>query len=220
MTRKNRFRALRNLIVAAVLLLATWLISGAPLPTRTMRMHREERECLLPRSEIVWRTHFDDNRNDTLVGVTPTAVHTYRWGVEVWTRDPDRPTLVPLPSYGVGRTYGLLAVDPPAGAESARLTVTLETQYYVEDNVEGALYSEEYQEESVRDGACFFFQLTEHHPNKEEDPLWGAEYTLLYGWERNYLESNYDEERYFAAPYTLEFFDGEGKLILSCGNQT
>lgn len=207
MTRKNRFRALRNLIVAAVLLLATWLISGAPLPTTTMRMHREERLNLAEQSQIVWR------HEDMRVGLTPTSVHTYNWRLEVWARDPDGPTLVPLPSYlsytaGVGGTYGLLAVDPPAGAMVAHLTVTMESPYYVEGG-----HSEEYQAWGARDGECFLFRLIGHHM----DP-----FDSLNRWEFGTFLNHAlipDAEGYFTMLYTLEFFDGDGNLILSCGNQ-
>lgn len=218
MTRKNRFRALLNLTVAAALLFAVWLMNGAPIPQqlRAANMRREERENLLPRSEIVWRHRTTGWDSDILVGVTPTAVYTYCWGVKVWTRDPDGPTLVVLPSHvsytaGVGGTYGLLAVDPPSGAESARLTVMLEYQY---DNIEGALYSEEYREESVRDGACFLFPLTWHHRDLE-DSLYKPESVMF-----SIGLGTYADRGYFTAPYTLEFFDGAGNLILSCGNQT
>ena len=102
-------------------------------------------------------------------------------------------------------------MDPPAGAESARLTLTLEIEYG--PTGEPTLYSEEYREEGVRDGECFFFTLTRHHPY-QEDPLWRPEHALFAGW-----ESKYDDRGYFDAPYTLEFFDGDGELILSCGNQ-
>lgn len=211
MTRKNRFRALRNLTITAVLLFAVWLTTGAPIPhqLRAANMHREERRGLLPRSEVVWRSQFDDNRVDTLVGVTPTAVHTYIWNVEAWARSPDGPTLVWLPGYldYEERTSSLLAVDPPAGAESARLTVTLEIKYG------GEWYSEEYREEGVRDGECFLFVLTCHHL-ETADPLTEPEYVALTWW-----KNKCHEEGYFATPYTLEFFDGEGNLILSCANQ-
>lgn len=225
MTHQNRNRALRNLAIAAALCFATWLLLGAPLPTQTLRMHRAERQNLVERSQIVWRYHRWGDLNDsgyfsegtyTLVGVTPVTVYTYMWRLEAWARNPDGPTLVGLPMYldwpgGVGGTRGLLAVDPPAGAESARLTLTLEIEYGFE--TDRMWYSEEYQEEAVRDGECFFFTLTRHHPDNVEDPLWGPEHALFSGW-----ESKYDGEGYFAAPYTLEFFDRDGVLIGSWEN--
>lgn len=222
MTRQNRNRALRNLAIGAVLLFAVWLLLGAPLPTVQMRMHREERRSLLPRSQVVWFRHSEAPHYPGVVaGIAPTAVYTYYQGLEVWNRNPDEPTLVPLPDYYIGNgvsACSLLAVDPPAGAESARLTLTLEIQYWVEDDAEEALYSEEYREEGVRDGECFFFPLTRRHQDTE-DPLWHPEDIIFSSWDMNY-RIHYCDGGYYTAPYTLEFFDGEGELILSCGNQT
>lgn len=207
MTQKNRNRALRNLAIAAVLFFVLWTSVDAPLPLASMRMHREERRCLAERSQIVWH-----NKN-TWVGLTPTAVHTYVWTLDVWARNPDGPTLVPLQSYldytaGVGGVWGLLAVDPPDGAESARLTVTLsESVFGIESG-----YSEEYQTEGVREGEFFLFRLDPHHADVE-DPLCWTEMSLF-----EKLPDNFDDRGYFASPYTLEFFNGDGVLIGSYEN--
>ena len=53
-TRKHRFRALRNLLLALLLLTATWWRAGYPMPTRTMELHRSEDIYLIDRSTIVF----------------------------------------------------------------------------------------------------------------------------------------------------------------------
>lgn len=50
------WRIARNLAAVALLLTALWASCGFPLPTVEMEFRRLERQCLLPRSEIVYQT--------------------------------------------------------------------------------------------------------------------------------------------------------------------
>ena len=50
-TRKRRFRAFRNLLIAVLFLTAAWWRMGCPMPTRTMELHRSEEVYLIDRRQ-------------------------------------------------------------------------------------------------------------------------------------------------------------------------
>lgn len=229
--RKDRIRALRDLAIAAVLIFLSWIAVGAPLPLASMKMHREERQDLVERSEIVWRYDSRDYLGtdayfkgaDTLVGLTPTEVHVYVRTLTVWPRDPDGPTLVILPlelpySALAGREQApaLLSVDAPAEAESARLTLTLDLTYRTYLDGQETVYDlppEQYEAEGVRDGSLFFFQLTRHY-SSDQSPQHDAEDGAFYDLSRfQSTPGCLDPSGLFS--YTVEFFDGDGALISS-----
>lgn len=235
---RNRFKALRNLAAAAVLLAVLWLLSGAPLPTQQLRLRRAERQNILDYAHIVWRydsrgyTGYDTyfKGADTLVGLTPTAVHVYARELTVWPRDPGTPVLVCLPAelpYGEGRIENgnleqapaLLAFDAPAGAASARLTLSLNIEYritLIENDQSTIRKYEEYVSEGVRDGEAFLFQLTRHYSQ-----TWDPQNEVLLRSSDFHAENDafYSLPRSSGpigrlnVPYTLEFFDGSGELI-------
>lgn len=208
MSRKNRFRALRNLTIAAVLLVGLWLINGTPLPTQALRMHRAERQNLVEHSQIVWRYHAGENLNDTLVGVTPTSVYTYTWNLNVWPRNPEGSTLAVLPassSYSI-EEIRVLAVDPPNGAVSARLTLTLENNHYP---------AEVYEAEGARDGELFLFRVTRHHTQEEDAELYRGEGDALRAF-----PAGSELAGRLCVPYAVEFFDGDGAVIASYDRMT
>lgn len=160
MARKHRLRAARNLIAAGILLVFFWWCCDCPLPTREMELHHHEREYLIDQSTVVLTIESEGERmlGDPLmlVGVSKHTVQTSsRTHVfNVWPRNPDGATLVALPSeleYKPNMIVGLAAVEPPAPAERAKLTMDL-TAYE-----RGMIYSAE----GKREGAVFLFQLME-----------------------------------------------------------
>lgn len=192
MTRKHRLRAARNLIAAGVLLVFFWWCCGCPLPDQEMEFHRREREHLIDPSTVVLTTERKSEGrmgdHTILVGVSKYTVQTsYRTSLfNVWPKNPDGTTLVVLPTYLQSRpmmTVGLVAVEPPARAAQAKLTVDM-TAYE-----QGAVYTAE----GERDGVVFLFRL-EETPEREQilDGLLNT--TGL-------------------PPYTLEFFDKAGTLL-------
>lgn len=133
-SRKYRFRAIQNLLAAVLLLLLPWRALGSPLPTREMEMHRAERECLIDPSIVVFTCESESERELgdplMLVGVSrytvQTSSRTHRFNI--WPRNPEGATLVALPSeleYKPSFIVGLVAVEPPVLAETARLTIAL-----------------------------------------------------------------------------------------------
>lgn len=238
MTRKNRNRALRNTAIALAVLFVVWLVLGAPLPTAQLRLRRAERQCLRDYSQVVWRY---DSRNylgqdvnlrglDTLVGLTPTEVHVYARELNVCPRDPNRPTLMVLPAelpYDTGdgqeQAPAFLAVDPPAGTASARLTVYLEMKYVGGSFEDGEpiirkYKSEKYVMDGERNGETFLFRLTRHQAyfggaweDGESMYRYVAEDDAFYSLRR--LPNGEVPIGYFSVASQMEFFDRDGTLI-------
>mgnify|MGYP005780326911 CR=1 FL=1 len=211
MRRKHQRRVLINLLLIAALALFLWIEDGCPLPTQEMELHRRERQRLLPESTVVWsyqgRLY---NDRDMLVGVSPDYVHAYaeNYRLTLWPRNGDTATLVVLPDrtrYTVqGGSYlgpALLAVDPPALAESAQLALTIS---YTDSLSNVMLENVVYQMEGEKQGGCFYFQLKLKRDgnNSEEAALWFLVNSFTYPPE--------NLSRY---PYTLTFYDGDGNLL-------
>lgn len=210
MAQRHRRRCLRNLLITLLLALVIWYAKGCPLPTQEMELHRRERQRLLPESTVVWsyQTRRYNDRS-MLVGLSPHYVHAYaeNYRLTLWPRSGDSATLVVLPDqtrYVVQeRSYlgpALLAVDPPALAERARLVLTVSY-----NDSEGNVMPEDdvYQMEGEKQGSCFFFQLKKKWNAKnisEEGALWSLVNVL----------SPEDLSPY---PYTLTFYDGDGNLL-------
>ena len=209
MARKHRLRAARNLLAAGVLLVFFWWCCDCPLPTREMELHRREREYLIDQSTVVLTIESEGERmlGDPvmLVGVSKrtvqTSSRTHRFNV--WPRNPDGATLVVLPSeleYKPNMIVGLAAVEPPALAERAKLTMDL-TAFVTEGEEEEEVFrlrrpEESYSIEGKREGAVFLFQLTE----SDRIALDGLFHTTD------------------LPPYTLEFFDKDGNLLETVTN--
>ncbi len=196
-TRRYRFRAVRNLLAAVLLLALPWYALGAPLPTREMKLHRDERVCLIDPSTIVLTTERKSEGrmgdHTILVGVSEHTVQTsYRTSqFNVWPKNPEGATLVVLPTYLQSRPtfiVELAAVEPPARAVRAKLTLDM-TAYE-----QGVVYTVE----GERDGEVFLFPL--------EEPL-GREQVLFELFDTTDLP-----------PYTLEFFDADGALVEAVTN--
>ena len=95
-----------------------------------------------------------------LVGVTGNSIHAYSevYGLDIWPRSVAEPTLVILPDRtrytAQGGSYlgpALLAVDPPAGAETSQLTRDLSSSWGEE-----YVFTETAERE---EGGLFFLQL-------------------------------------------------------------
>ena len=128
----RRGKAIRNLLLVLLLGAVIWGQLGKPLPTREMELHRAERECLIDPSVVVFTCESEPERElgdpVMLVGVSgdtvQTSSRTHRFNI--WPKNPEGATLVVLPSeleYSPSFVAGLVAVEPPAPAETARLTI-------------------------------------------------------------------------------------------------
>ena len=217
MRKKNRFRALRNLAIAALLLVFIWYLGGCPLPTLEMELHRAERQALAEESRVVWAYQGKQyNDRDILVGLAGSSVHTYsQFGrLALWPRSVEEPTLVVLPErtrYAVqGGSYlapAFLAVDPPARAESARLTMDLNGVVVWSSPVEPYVMGGE------KAGGVFFFQLDYQHTSSQSSALSDDEATAF-----SVLYFHPEPNTLAYCPYTLEFFDATGELLQTVSN--
>lgn len=204
MERKHRLRGVRNLLAAALLLALLWWIDGCPLPTREMEFHRYERQSMIGESAIVFTCEGEGERmipgRDPvmLVGVSEKTVQTYSrtHPFNIWPKNEDGATLVVLPSeleYDP-LVVGLAAVEPPARAECARLTIDM--AHYTNSGEETV-----FTLEGKREGAVFLFRLEEDcEPSR---PL--------------ALDSFFHTTS--LPPYTLEFFTGEGVPVGTAANR-
>lgn len=200
MARKHRLRAARNLIAAGVLLVFFWWCCDCPLPTKEMELHRHEREYLIDQSTVVLTVESEGEGQlgdpVMLVGVSKHTVQTRSrtHGFNIWPKNPEGATLVVLPSelqYQPTLILGLAAVEPPARAERAKLTMDL-TAYE-----RGMVYTAE----GERERAAFLFLLEE------------AGTDIGYYSSLNNLFHTTD-----LPPYTLEFFDEDGNLLETVTN--
>ena len=223
MRRKHQRQVLINLLAIAVLALFLWVHEGCHLPTLEMELHRTERQRLMEKSRVIWtyegRAY---NDRDMLVGVTGNGVHAYSevYGLDIWPRSVAEPTLVILPDRtryidsGSLLAPALLAVDPPAGAGSATLTIDLSPLFegYEDYNGLGEVYTIHGElQESV-----FFFQLAMnyiHGVNGQYGNLDSLELSVF-----RYIVNYGSPEELESCPYTLEFFDGSGTLIAAYDN--
>lgn len=202
MARRHRLRAARNLIAAGVLLVFFWWCCDCPMPTREMELHHHEREYLIDQSSVVLTIESEEEGRlgdpVMLVGVSKrtvqTSSRTHRFNV--WPRNPDGATLVVLPSelqYRPTLIAGLAAVEPPALAERAKLTMDM--AHYTNDGVQTICTIEGER----RDGV-FLFRLAEDWD--PDHPL--ALMTIFHTTD--------------LPPYTLEFFDKDGNLLETVTN--
>ena len=222
--RTYRRRLIRNGILCLLLVLALWIVNGFPLP-QAMALRRLERQMLLEPSTIVLET--DDNENGgyaLLLGVTEDHVHSFALrdgggSLAVWERKGEEPTLVVLPRqvrYWTGEEFAyapkLAAVDVPQAAVSARLTMTLTFDGVI--NYSPAQWEQVYAIEGVRDGSCFLFQLAYQG---EPDGITLGELAEQY-WLRNSPSHLTEAVQQNQIPYTLEFFDAGGQVLLTQTN--
>ena len=202
MKKQHLLRTGRNLLITAALVALMWIAKGYPLPTQEMEFRRLERQHLAGQSEIIFRCESQGEARfghpDMLLGVTGTAIHTSSdtHPLNIWPRNGAGATLVVLPAELVlepAFTVGLVAVDPPAGTASARLTITLSRLDWVED----------YTVEGEQQGDVFLFSLAARHG---EDDWRSHESEAL-------SELTHQQPRTFLYPCTVEFFGADGQLL-------
>lgn len=214
MRKKHRIRTLRNTVIILLLAAAIWATEGYDLPTMEMEMHRSERQHMIEESRVIWEYKGKQYRDrDMLVGLGPQYVTTYHesYAADFWPRAVEEPTLVLLPEStryspdGKGHSYldpAFLAVDAPARAQSARLSILLDY-----DN-----WAEVYAMAGERQGAVWFFQLEQRYRNLPEDATW-EEKRCGDMEESAFSLISFAGPEYFGIPCTLEFFDKGGALI-------
>lgn len=206
MERKHRLRAVRNLAAAALLLAVFWWLYGCPLPTGEIRFRSSARQFLLEESDIVFLSRQSGIQGEIknpvmLVSVGERTVQTYSdyaytrmFPFDVWPRNPAGATLVVLPTELADKNrlaVGLVAVEPPASAERAVLTMRLQR-----DGEEAVVTNEGEHWDAV-----FLFRL-----ERGGDVSYGMQRTLF-----NTTD---------LPPYTLEFFGEDGALLETVTNMT
>ena len=227
--RKHQRRVLLNLLLTAVLALFLWAHDGYPLPTLEMELHRAERQTLAEESRVVWKVSDQSATmgGPVLAGVSSRWTHTYgsRYDapqLALWPRSKTEPTLVILPDIfryhpeGAALTHReeapvLLAVDPPAGAETARLTIDFS---FFSDKYSGWA---PYVVQGARSDPFFLFQVEVQYERNslQNSDLDLQESGLFFNliWSPGFAMRTMDD-----FPYTLEFFDADGALIAAYDN--
>ena len=205
MERRHRLRAVRNLIAAALLLAVFWWLYGCPLPTREMEFRRDERQHLTGRSDIIFTCESEGEAISgdpmMLVGVAERTVNTrsHTHPFNIWPKNPAGATLVVLPSELECKNrmvVGLAAVEPPASAERALLTIYWPFDIWFDG--ERVVVTAE----GERKGEVFLFRMEE----TEDVP-----YNKILRLSRTTRVSD-------LPPYTLEFFSGDGALLETVTN--
>ena len=208
MERRHRLRAVRTLIAAALLLAVFWWLYSCPLPTREMRLRRSERQLLVGESDIVFSyesgIRVERGSLVMLVSVGERTVQTcsdygdtrVNHRLEVWPKNPAGATLVALYGEIEGLTAGLVAVEPPASAERAVLTIYWPFDIWF-DGEEVVVTAE-----GERKGEVFLFWME----TTEDVP-----YNKILRLSRTTRVSD-------LPPYTLEFFSGDGALLETVTN--
>ena len=207
MERRHRLRAVRNLIAAALLLAVFWWLYGCPLPTREMEFRRDERQHLTGRSDIIFTCESEGEAISgdpmMLVGVAERTVNTrsHTHPFNIWPKNPAGATLVVLPSELECKNrmvVGLAAVEPPASAERALLTIYWPFDIWFDG--ERVVVTAE----GERKGEVFLFRMEE----TEDVP-----YNKILRLSRTTRVSD-------LPPYTLEFFSGDGALLEAVTNMS
>jgi len=188
-----------------------WALEGYDLPTMEMELHRAERRRMTEESDIVWEYEgLMYNDRDMIVGLGPNYISTRTESGHggFWPRAKEGPTLIGLPERtrynppGTAHSYlapALLAVDVPARAQRARLTMTLRYDQWQEN----------YVIEGEKQGSVWFFQLMmKYTPTVSEED---EDQSLL---EYNAFSlTSFMRPDHFYYPCTVEFFDKGGALL-------
>lgn len=205
MERRHRLRAVRNLIAAALLLAVFWWLYGCPLPTREMEFRRDERQHLTGRSDIIFTCESEGEAISgdpmMLVGVAERTVNTrsHTHPFNIWPKNPAGATLVVLPSELECKNrmvVGLAAVEPPASAERALLTIYWPFDIWFDG--ERVVVTAE----GERKGEVFLFRMEE-----TEDVPYKRLRRLFHTTRASELP-----------PYALEFLSGDGALLETVTN--
>lgn len=207
MQRRHRLRFFRNLLVIALLWLAIWSANHYPLPTAEMEFRRAERQVIAPKSSIIWSLPDEKGRRPAIAGLTPTAVHTYDGAfLTVWPRSQEGCTLVPLPRqhlYDSPDDLIFLLLDPPKEAASVRLTITM---LYLD--VDRGEWVEDYTVEVPLEERFTLLHFQQKYGDERE--------MTMFGFWANTSPNSLTGLNF---PYTLEFFDANGKLLDTVTNQ-
>ena len=206
MRKRHILRATRNLVIAAAMAAMLWALEGYDLPTMEMELHRAERRRMTEESDIVWEYEgLMYNDRDMIVGLGPNYISTRTESGHggFWPRAKEGPTLIGLPERtrynppGTAHSYlapALLAVDVPARAQRARLTMTLRYDQWQEN----------YVIEGEKQGSVWFFQLMmKYTPSGDSDGLSLAE-------DNAFITFHFTGPEHFYYPCTLELFDIDG----------
>lgn len=190
-------KALRNILISALLALYLWRAFDAPAFTQEMALHRNERRSLIDRSRVVFTIESQGEallgEPLMLLGVSSQTVQTSSrtHSFNVWPRNPNGPTLTVLPSeleYDPALIAGLAAIGFPP--QAARAELILDMTAYIGGEV--------YITEGERIGEIFLFRL-------KAPP--GAESVLDNLFHTTSLP-----------PYTLRFFGTDGTQLAEAAN--
>lgn len=217
MARKHRLRALRNALMAGLLLLFLWYSGGCPLPTLEMELHRMERRELVTPAPVVWQyrgTMSGDSDMAVSAGYGHVAFRSSNTsGSAILPLKQEGATLVALPGrtrhFEKGGSYldpAFLAVNPPAGAERAVLELTVTCG----DENGNERLKIRYSIEGERQGEVFFFQMVPQYRNDMSMAASRSKESWEYG-ELIWLPSSFNQfpDSY---PHTLTFYDAEGNI--------
>lgn len=208
----RRGRTVRNLVLSIVLATMVWGQYGCPLPTVEMEFRRLERQYLLPRSEVAYRSRFwssggageTQSRDGTylsvfepfIVGVTQDQAYSVTllqagWHTVTVAPLGEKPAPVPVKSV-------IARVPEPgkswmSGCNLLFLRVPRETAR-AELDVDATLFNDEQFSRLAQEGLCL------------EDGVW------LFSLEPP--EGGYSGDWYEGAAYTLRLYREDGGLLL------
>lgn len=203
--RGYRRRILLDLLVFLLLMALQWGGAGYPLPEGLL-FRSMERQRLLEPSEVVLETEVSGGWPVT-VGLTDHRIHAAATTLNrfySWDRTGE-PQLILLPGLADG-TPVFAAVDVPAGAAAADLTMELSLQGQV--NADAVDTAAVYTAEGTAAGSLFLFTL-EPRADDPDSILGKAEsFWFLNGW--------YDVCYRDLPSYTVTFYGADGQILGTC----
>lgn len=174
-------KIVRNLTAAALLVPLIWAWIGAPVTVKG-QLRRYERQCLLPRGEIVLASSDHEGLEPRIyVSVSDAAVVTVGRDLRsIDLLEGDGPELFPWRGEAMwaseGRTvstYAYILVHPPEKAAGARLTVTNRVASYTARGEDT--------------GGAFLFIMPP--PSGDDTSFEDWQYPENYSWEITYLDA-------------------------------
>lgn len=210
---KNRAKALRNLLLALLLILAVGFFSGLPVPFPELQFRLEERARLVGPGEILAMEEIDFSYYKTMI-VAETEE-----GVILWVSAPeiDRSDLV----YQEKNGENILLAAPGTGgfmtvADEVHLPLVLfdqiprairsEMQFTLREEINGEIFEKTYCLSADRSASGFFlFTLN------TDDTYTNQEALTLQIFAN--IASDQEHRQNYNVPVQIRFYDGRDRLI-------